>query len=285
MVAIDGGIVVAGIVLGFLVGIFAALSGTGGGALNVPILEIILLFDIHLAIGTSLFVVLVNSVSTNVAYFKQRRVDVKTGGFLLLFSAPASILGSLLTGIVSTGFATGKMVMIAIFYGFIMLVGVLMLRQDRGAGKAARGAPFACAGSRVWTRRFVDAGGEPFEYTFTYTRIIPVAILAGFLAGFLGIGGGLVQVPMLHLMCGIPIHVTVATSGFMILGNALTGSLAKLAVAEIDLVIGLIFALGTIAGAQVGARVAKGTTNKRLKQVIAIVLVVLAAYKIASLLW
>jgi uncharacterized membrane protein YfcA len=129
-------------------------------------------------------------------------------------------------------------------------------------------------------RCIVDADGKEFRYNYNFSKVIPWACIAGFLSGFLGIGGGMVMVPVFSVLCAMPMHVVVATSAFMLLFNSVVGATTKLLINSVDLVIGLLFAAGSVFGAQVGAKIAKGTANKTLKDVIAIFLAALAAYKL-----
>jgi hypothetical protein len=270
-------IVVMSVVLGFAVGIYAALSGTGGGTLYGPILESFLGLPVALAIGTSLFIVFLNSISTTVAYMRQKRIDYRTSFYLIIFSTPFAVLGSILTVVISN-FASGTNIMKLIFYGFVLFSGLFMLfkRNDK---------PHVCteaekASRWYFERRVVDRDGKEFLYNYNFSKVIPWACIAGFLAGFLGIGGGMVMVPVFTVLCAMPMHVVVATSAFMLLFNSVVGATTKLIINSVDLVIGLLFALGSIFGAQLGAKIAKGTTNNTLKDVIAIFLAALAAYKL-----
>ncbi len=273
-------LLLAGIGLGLIVGAFAALSGTGGGALNVPIFTLLLLLPIDISVGTSLLVVFFNSISTNYAYFKQKRVDYKTGAIMLAVSAPMSIVGSLMTGLVADSFTDGQRIMTVIFYIGLFIISLVIMFKGKGNGLSEK--QFAC-NSRCDIRRVLtDRDNTKFEYAFNWVKVLPIAGLAGFVSGFLGLGGGVVQVPMLYGVCGMPMHVTVATSGFIILFNSITGVATKLFMNDIDLVVGLIFAAGSVIGAQVGAKIAKGSKSQRLKIIISLCLMGLSAFKIVS---
>ncbi len=273
-------LLLAGIGLGLLVGAFAALSGTGGGALNVPIFTLLLLLPIDIGVGTSLLVVFFNSISTNYAYFKQKRVDYKTGAIMLAVSAPMSIVGSLMTGLVADSFTDGQRIMTVIFYIGLFIISLVIMFKGKGNGLSEK--QFACNSRWDIRRVLTDRDDTKFEYAFNWVKVLPIAGLAGFVSGFLGLGGGVVQVPMLYGVCGMPMHVTVATSGFIILFNSITGVATKLFMNDIDLVVGLIFAAGTIIGAQVGAKIAKGSKSQRLKFIISLCLMGLSTFKIVS---
>ncbi len=276
-------VITLGVGLGFLVGIYASLSGTGGGSLYGPIFESMLFMDVHIAIGTSLFVVFLNSISTSQAYMRQKRIDYKVAFYLILFSTPFAIVGSIMTEFIATGFTEGKTVMKLIFYAFTLFAGCYMIIKKNG--KSAAPPPNACGDRWYFDQCVVDFDGTEFKYAFSFKRVIPWAMLAGFLSGFLGIGGGMIMVPAFTIICAMPTHIVVATSGFMLLFNSLVGTVTKVAVQNVDIMIGLIFAAGSIFGAQVGAKIAKGTRNNTLKYIISAFLVVLAIYKLVDIIF
>ncbi|HME51601.1 MAG TPA: sulfite exporter TauE/SafE family protein [Candidatus Lokiarchaeia archaeon] len=275
---------VLGIGLGFAVGIYASMTGTGGGSLYGPIFESIMFVglpnSVTLAIGTSLFVVFINSISTSFAYFKQKRIDYRTSLYLIIFSTPFAILGSYMTDIVSS-FKQGQSIMKIIFYAFILFIGWYMLVKKSGNVQAK----MAQLGDSWWVfnHKLVDCDGVCFEYKFNIIKIIPWAMLAGFLSGFLGIGGGMIMVPAFSIICCMPLHVVVATSGFMLLFNSAVSTTFKFIINDVDPVVGLIFAAGSIFGAQLGAKIAKGTQSKLLKNIISVCLIVLSIYKLYTI--
>lgn len=275
---------VLGIGLGFLIGIYSSMTGIGGGTLYGPIFESIMFVgmpnSVSLAIGTSVFVVCISSISTSFAYFKQKRIDYRTSFYLLIFSTPCAILGSYMTDIV-TAFNGGQSIMKIIFYGAIMCVGWIMV--IRKAGNAQASIAQSNDGWWMFKQKLVDCDGVCFEYKFNIIKVIPWAMLAGFLAGFLGIGGGMIMIPAFSLICCMPLHVVVATSAFMLLFNSAVSTIFKFIINDVDVFVGLIFAAGSIFGAQLGARIAKGTQSKILKNIISVFLIVLSIYKLFSI--
>ena len=275
---------ILGIGLGFLVGIYASMTGTGGGSLYGPIFESIIFYgmtnSVTMAIGTSLFVVFINSISTSVAYFRQKRIDYRTSFYLIIFSTPFAILGSYMTDFVA-GLKDGQSIMKIIFYAFILFIGWYMILKKGGKTEAK----MAQLGDSWWVfnQKVVDCDGVCFEYKFNVLKVIPFAMIAGFLSGFLGIGGGMIMVPAFSIVCCMPLHVVVATSGFMLLFNSAVSTTFKLLLNRVDVIVGTIFAVGSIFGAQLGAKIAKGTQSKILKNIISVALVVLSVYKLYTI--
>lgn len=273
--------------LGIAIGMFASLSGTGGGVLNVPIFETALLLDITVAQGTSSFVIFFNSLSTNFAYGRQKRIDYKTGLLLVVFSAPMAMVGVLVSDAIATGFDLGKLWLIIIFYVFLLFIAIRMLlkkpRNPGGDNTVGNENPLS-KGRFIMHRRIIDRDGECFEHSFHVAKVIPLAMLGGFVGGFFGLGGGVIQVPMLNGACGMGIHLSVATSGFMIIFNSIISTLTRVQAGQVDFVIGVIYAIGSLFGAQIGAKIAKKASRPRLKKIISIFLMSIAIYKIINII-
>ena len=64
---------------------------------------------------------------------------------------------------------------------------------------------------RTWHRRIIDSQGEVFEYDINLIIGMVFSVLAGFVSGFLGVGGGVVMVPVLKLIVGLPMHIVIST--------------------------------------------------------------------------
>ena len=99
--------VVSGGALGLLTGFF----GVGGGFLIVPVLVLVLLLPISLAVGTSLLVIVINSVSGLVAHLSFGSVDFETAIPFMIGAGLGAVLGTRVAGRLSpkvhrTGFAT-----------------------------------------------------------------------------------------------------------------------------------------------------------------------------------
>lgn len=265
-------------------GAFAAISGTGGGSLNVPIFDLMLGDENHdISKATSSFVIFINSISTNFAYGKQKRIDYKTAGILLIFSLPMSVIGVIVTNLISDYIQEGKIILIIIFYAFILFLGIRILRKKQNNSEAQMLLNSDEKG--IMACKLIDRDGNCFEYAYKLKKVIPFALLGGFASGFFGIGGGTVQVPLMHNLCGMSIHIAVATSGFMVLFNSLVSFITQMILGKVDIIFGLFFAAGTLIGAQIGAKIAKGTSNPKLKKVIGIIFICIAIYKAVSLIF
>ena len=87
--------VVAGtLVIGVVVGAWSAAMGVGGGGLIVPVLVLLFGLGAHAAEGTSLVVMLPNSVSASAAHLRQRTASLRLGAILACGAVPGAVIGA-----------------------------------------------------------------------------------------------------------------------------------------------------------------------------------------------
>ena len=114
------------------------------------------------------------------------------------------------------------------------------------------------AGSHDESRSIVDADGVRHVYSYNRTLGIGSSVLVGYCSSLLGIGGGIIHVPLLSYLLNFPVHIATATSHSILVVTALTGTLVHMAMGEfshgIRRTIGL--SIGVVIGAQIGARFA-----------------------------
>jgi uncharacterized membrane protein YfcA len=83
--------------------------------------------------------------------------------------------------------------------------------------------------------------------------VVGVGLITGVLAGFLGVGGGFIRMPMLVYFVGVPTHVAVGTDLFEIVISAGYGTVTHALKGNVDIFIALIMQTGAAIGAQIGA--------------------------------
>jgi uncharacterized membrane protein YfcA len=129
-------------------------------------------------------------------------------------------------------------------------------------------------------------GGRYYEEesggTVTYrVKRLPVALAASFVAGnvssFLGIGGGVIKVPVLNAWCGIPLRAAAATSAFMIGVTATAGAVIYYGHGQLIPALAAAAVLGVQLGSWGGMRFGARASAKWLKLLMAIVLFVVSA--------
>jgi hypothetical protein len=123
-----------------------------------------------------------------------------------------------------------------------------------------RGVPASTRAAKpTWaSRSFADRHGHQYDYSYDMGLGIALSFGVGFLSSLLGIGGGVVHVPLLIQLLGFPAHIATATSHFILVISALTGTLIHLWQGDFQGGFGQTFflSIGVVVGAQIGARLA-----------------------------
>jgi hypothetical protein len=108
-----------------------------------------------------------------------------------------------------------------------------------------------------------------------------ISLGAGALSGLLGIGGGVVNVPTLNVLMGIPIRVATTTSTYMLGATAAASAVIYYSRGQVDPLLAAPVVLGVLVGARVGARLATRVSQRSLQLVFAGVALLFAA----QMLW
>jgi hypothetical protein len=107
---------------------------------------------------------------------------------------------------------------------------------------------------------------------------------AGFVSGLLGVGGGIVMVPAFTLFVGMPLKRALGTSLVVIAALVVPGTLVHWALGHIDWAIFVVLTIGVVPGARLGAHIALGAGERRLRLLVGtFLLVVAAAYGLSQL--
>lgn len=182
-----------GAVAGFLSGLF----GVGGGVVIVPLLVLLLGFDQKVAAGTSLAAIVPTSLVGVISYAVTGNVSWISGGLLAIGAVGGAQLGTLLLH---------KLPQRAIRWAFIAFMVVVIVSL------------FVVVPSRSAT----------VDYSpLSIVGLIAVGIVVGILAGILGIGGGVIVVPVLMLVFGASDLVAKGTSLLMMVPTAISGTLGN----------------------------------------------------------
>ncbi len=207
----------------------------------------------------SLFVVCANAISGSVAYGLLKRIDYRSGAWFALGTLPGALLGAYVVQFIPRRAFDG------LFAAVLTAIGVLLIL--RSPNTAIRNP---VAGPGVVQRQITDSRGNTFVYSFQLWKGVAMSTGIGFLSSLLGIGGGVIHVPVMATMLHFPIHIAAATSQFVLAFMSAEGTAVHFATGNLswntDLAKAGILAAGAIPGAQAGARLSRhihGTTILR----------------------
>ena len=254
------------VAIGLGVGAFGTLVGAGGGFLLTPILLVLYPHDSPRTItAISLVAVFSNATSGSAAYARLRRTDYRSGLVFAAAALPGSVLGALAVGYVSRG--AFDLIMV----GVLALLSVWLWRapDTRAGAGTPRGTP----------RTIVDRFGTTYSFNALLSRGALFSAVVGFVSSFLGIGGGVIHVPLLVRLLGFPVHVATATSHFVLAilagsaatTHAVTGSFAH----GHGLRRAAALSAGVVLGAQVGARASVRASGRTIERLLALALALL----------
>lgn len=251
----------------FLIGTIAAMTGVGGGVFIVPLLFLVPPYNsigIEKAVGTSLATIIFTSLSSTLGYSRQRRIDYKVGLILTLTTIPGAFVGAYLTS-----FITQKLLglIFGIFLIFVALRMIFKLDFYRFSIPRMR---------KGWRRKIMDSDGTLFEYDVNVNQGLVLSFFGGLSSGLLGIGGGALMVPILHLMMNFPMHITVATSMFIMIFTSISGATTHFSLGNVRADYAIFLSIGVIFGAQFGAYLSKRISGKNLRRIFGVVLLLIS---------
>ena len=256
-------------VLGLALGIFATLAGVGGAVLFVPIVGGFFPFHLDFVRGAGLLLALCGALSAGPALLRSGFANLRLAMPLALFGSITAIGGALL------GFALPTQVVQTALGITILAIAVLMLGARRRA-RDGPGAPDPLAEALGLHGVYYDpASAREVEWSARHT---PAAIAAfggiGVLAGMFGLGAGWANVPVFNLLMGIPLKLSVGTSGFIL---SVIDSSAAWIYLNRGAVLPVLVApsiIGVMLGARVGVRVLRVVSASAVRRLVVMVLFV-----------
>ncbi|MER3417657.1 MAG: hypothetical protein C4343_00695, partial [Chloroflexota bacterium] len=238
-----------------------SLLGLGGGILIVPLLTLGFGLPVREAVGVSLVCVIVTSSAAAAVYLERHVANLRLGMTLELFTAVGAGVG----GIVA--FVVEERVIAALFTALLVYTAWSMARP--GAATVDEAVTPVAPPSAGDFRSSLNGAGY-------VVRRLPAgmvgAFFAGIMAALLGVGGGLVKVPVMHLVMGVPLRVATATSNLMIGVTATAGAVVYLARGGIDPFVAGPTAIGVFFGAALGSRAAHRIDVRTLRLLFMLVL-------------
>jgi uncharacterized protein len=275
---------------GIVAGVFGSLLGLGGGVLIVPLLTIGFGLPVREAIGVSLICVIMTSGASASVFLERDVANLRLGMLLELFTASGAVIGGAIAFLIDERYLAGMLALLMIYVAWTMLRGAMRRPEAAVAPSAPVPAepgdrrpsddPGAPAPGTDARRAFVDRLSRP-GYHLRHLRLGAAgSVVAGVFSALLGIGGGLIKVPVMHLVMGVPLRVATATSNLMIGITASTSAIVYLLRGGIDPFAAGPTAVGVFIGATVGSRAAH-RVDLRILRLLFVVVMAYTAYEMA----
>jgi uncharacterized membrane protein YfcA len=253
---------------GAAAGVVGALLGLGGGVFLVPLLVLGLGVPMRLAVGISLTTVIATSSVVSSARAGRSLINLRLGMLLEVATTAGGLTGGIVAAMLSTATLQRLFGLVAALSGIAMLARLERRNVILDPGSDP---------GRLGGRYYEDESGATVTYR---VKRVPLAMAVSFVAGsvssLLGVGGGILKVPVLNAWCGVPLRAAAATSAFMIGVTATSGAVIYYGRGEIIPWMAAAAVLGVLAGSRAGFAIATLARAKWLKLLLAAILIAVA---------
>lgn len=242
--------IINSLIIGFIAGILASYFGIGGSVLTTPAIRIMLSQPANVAIGTPLLIIIPTVLSASIIYLKEGLIDFRLFKSLSIFGLAGVIIGA-----VFTIYVQAELIMM-ITAVILIYIGIIIINSN--------------STNRIW---------RVFEnYRDNSLFIIGAGFFAGFYSGFLGLGGGTILVPLLTLVFKLDFKKAIPTSLAIISFYAIPGAITHTLIGNVRLDLSLWLVVGVIPGTIIGAKFLIGRSEKTIKFMFGLFLIIIALY-------
>ncbi len=247
--------------LGFTAGATSGFWGVGGGWVITPAL-FILGFPMNVAVGTSLSFIYAQAIISSLKHNEMGNVNFPIGLLMLIGMFPAVELG------VRTVDFLKRKGNVDLFLGylyifFLFLIFLLTFQESYRAKKREEEIFFSLE------KRFILFRLPPIlnlhNQKCSLWSILFTGLLGGFFSGLLGIGGGILYLPLMVYFLGLPTKMAIGTSLFSIVLAGAYGTFSHAYQGNVELLGGILLLLGGVIGARFGALATRYTTGANIR--------------------
>ena len=242
------------VLLGVATGVLSGLFGVGGGVISQPGMRLLGLEPL-MVIGTALPVIIPGALSGMVRYRREGLIIWPVVIATVPIGMGAAVFGSLVSEHVP---GEGHLLQLAT----ACLLGFSSYRM--GKAPAPRPLDEPRAESDV-----VDAPASPPAGEATAPRYAAIGLLAGFLSGLLGIGGGVIMVPAFVQLARVEVKAAIATSLVCVGAFAIPGTITHALNGQVDGRVAVALVLGAVPGARLGASLTIKAADRRVRTTVA----------------
>lgn len=233
----------------FVLGILAVVAGVGGGVLFVPLADLLFPFHFDFVRGAGLMVALTGALSASPGLLKKGLANLRLALPLALIGSTFSILGA----VVGLSLPT-RMVQTALGIAIVVIVILMLLAKQSTFPKVPRSGPLSAV-LGIYGFYYEDSLKRNIEWKIhRYPLALVLFIFIGFFGGMFGLGAGWANVPVLNLVVGAPLKISVGTSIFIISINSPAAAWVYLMNGAILPLIAAPSVAGMMLGTRIGAK-------------------------------
>ncbi len=230
-------------ITGLIAGTFGGLLGIGGCVIMLPSLTFIFNYPLAKAIGTTITAVILTASSGAIAHIRMKNVDYSTAKIVAVSGAIGAGVGSIIFFYISDQLWLLNLILgFAFLYVALRMIyeGIIKRKMPERAGNEVPGSK-ASKGS--------------------------IGFFIGIITGIVGLGGGYALVPSFIYLLGSAVKIAVGTSLASFISMAVVSGAFKLYQGVVDVIAAISLGVGTIIGAQFGARLVKVVPSWTIKAI------------------
>ncbi|MDQ3694912.1 MAG: sulfite exporter TauE/SafE family protein [Chloroflexota bacterium] len=245
--------------------IFGSMLGLGGGVFLVPIYTLFMGVDQKIAIGASAVVIVTNSIVGSSVHLRSRFTNLQLAMLLQVTTAAGAIAGALF------GVSANPGIIFGVFGAVLVYAAVSMVaRREAPPKPLADDTPDPLGLGAGFRDPAIGA-----EVGYVPGRIplgLGISTGAGVLSGMLGVGGGVIMVPVMNLLMRVPVKAAVGTSALMVGITSVATAFVFYSQGKIDPTVVVPAVIGVFLGGQIGSRLTRRLKARRLAWIFAVIL-------------
>jgi uncharacterized membrane protein YfcA len=242
--------------LGFAAGIFSGAFGVGGGVLSTPLLIMFMGMEPHVAVGTTLTMIIPTAVSGAFAYAKKKLYSTQ----LAIASGAPAVVCTVVSSLLEKDISGAILIFCLAFLMFAVGIDFAL-----GIGRKLRK-----------TDETIESDQAPKLTRAEVGCATIIGGIAGFLSGFLGIGGGFILIPLYCYLFRTPIKVAFGTSLLVVATVSLPGAIIHAVNNHVDFLAAVALLGGSIPGAKIGSHFSTKANDDHLRVTFGVILVLLS---------
>ena len=253
-----------------VLGILAVMAGVGGGVLYVPLVSGFFPFGIDFVRGVGLMVALAGALAAGPGLLRRNLANLRLALPVALIASTFSIIGAVLGLYLSS---LNPDIIQVCLGGTIVCIATLLLFSKNTekpvvTKQDAIGLALGLSGA-YWD----DGARESVEWKTHRTLLgLFMFILVGLLAGMFGLGAGWANVPVLNLLMGVPLKVSVATSKFLLSITDTSAAWIYMNNGCVLPLIGVPSIVGLMLGSLIGVKILAVAKPKMIRYLVIVVL-------------
>lgn len=253
------------VVIGFLTGLMSGCFGVGGGILCTPLVRMFLDIDPHVAVGTTMALIIPTSVAGAINYIKRKQFDQDMAAKL----APTAVLGTI-AGAAATQWVEGQILMLL----FALLVCIAGIDLSFSIGENLKKQREKESREKEGGDAAASSSSEPVPAKGIGPLVVGLA--AGLFAGFFGVGGGFLMVPCLLYFYRFSVKAAFGTSLIVIAAVSIPGTLSHFALMHVNLTLALLMIAGSVPGSLLGSALALKLKDSFLRRGFGVIMLIMS---------